>query len=343
MFFEAVLRFATLGLLLGLAVISYRDRNQLKHAWLLTALCVTLVALMISTSSSDMNVPPEFIAVCRFIDTPNTVLAWLFVKSLLQDDFRVDKTHVVLCLLYCIPLWFMWLNVYNQWGLVSFWHGVLLNLYAIGLFAHLTFNMIKDWPNDLVESRRKMRLFFVSTITLLVSILIASEVFSRHLERDFLNLLKVLVTFALTLWGFLWFLQINPAQQPKSVAEATNDFDSLNRSERALKQQLDVLLQKEQIWRNPSLTIAELARQAAVGEHTLRAFINQRLGYRNFAHFLQQYRLHAVKQMLLDPDNRDTPVLTIALECGFNSISTFNRVFRKAEGVAPSQYRGSHR
>lgn len=341
MFLEALLRFSSLGLLFGLAVVSLRDRQRLQEGWLLSALCVTLMALMISTASSKLNVPAEVIAVCRFIDTPNTVLAWLFVKSLLNDNFKVDRTDVTLAMLYCVPLWFMWLNVYFEWGLIEFWHGVLLNFYAIGLFTHLFIHLIRDWPNDLVESRRKLRFFFVATVTLLVAMLISTELFAQQLERELINSLKVFVTLLLTLFGFMWFLQVDPAHKNSSLQPKTLQVDKLKTTEAKLYAQLNDQLIEQELWRDPNLTIAKLAKRIGIGEHKLRAFINKRLGYRNFSEFLQTYRLAAIKRMLADPAQQEESLLSIAFACGFNSTSTFNRVFRQMENVTPSEYRES--
>ena len=43
--------------------------------------------------------------------------------------------------------------------------------------------------------------------------------------------------------------------------------------------------------------------------------------------------------MLLDPDNRAQSISAIALKCGFNDISYFNRVFRRRYGCTPSDLR----
>ena len=49
-----------------------------------------------------------------------------------------------------------------------------------------------------------------------------------------------------------------------------------------------------------------------------------------------------VKAALTDPSQKDVPILTIALDAGFGSLGPFNRAFREAEGMTPSEYRSSH-
>jgi AraC-like DNA-binding protein len=67
--------------------------------------------------------------------------------------------------------------------------------------------------------------------------------------------------------------------------------------------------------------------------------INQQLGYRNFAAFLNEYRVGAAKEALRDPAQARRQVLQIALDLGYGSIAPFNRAFRAATGVTPTAFR----
>ncbi|GAB4480135.1 MAG: hypothetical protein OHK0018_11560 [Erythrobacter tepidarius] len=74
-------------------------------------------------------------------------------------------------------------------------------------------------------------------------------------------------------------------------------------------------------------------------EYRLRRTINGQLGHRNFAAFLNGYRLAEVKAALADPAQAAVPIITIALDAGFGSLGPFNRAFREAEGMTPSAFR----
>lgn len=87
------------------------------------------------------------------------------------------------------------------------------------------------------------------------------------------------------------------------------------------------------------LTLGELAERTGLGESQLSRVIN--LGANcNFSTFVNRARIDEVKQRL---DTGDRDVLAIALECGFNSKATFNRVFRETTGQTPSTYRRQQR
>ena len=85
--------------------------------------------------------------------------------------------------------------------------------------------------------------------------------------------------------------------------------------------------------------IRQLAEELNTPEHQLRALINQRLGYKNFSTFLNGYRIEETCERLTDPKEARIPILTIALDAGFASLTPFNRAFRQATGMTPSEYR----
>ena len=65
--------------------------------------------------------------------------------------------------------------------------------------------------------------------------------------------------------------------------------------------------------------------------------VNKKVG-KNFYDFVNQYRLEEFKRLLSDPKNRNLTLLSLAIDCGFNSKSSFNRHFKKVTGQTPSQY-----
>ncbi|OQX38244.1 MAG: hypothetical protein B0D91_04645 [Oceanospirillales bacterium LUC14_002_19_P2] len=102
---------------------------------------------------------------------------------------------------------------------------------------------------------------------------------------------------------------------------------------------LQSLMETKFIYREDSLTIGELAGRLNMQEYRLRSLINRQLGYRNFNDYLNHFRIREIRERLSDPNQKDIPILTIALEAGFHSLSAFNRAFKNRMGITPSQYR----
>jgi AraC-like DNA-binding protein len=53
-----------------------------------------------------------------------------------------------------------------------------------------------------------------------------------------------------------------------------------------------------------------------------------------------ELRLQMARSMLADPSNDGRQITDMALACGFNEASHFNRCFRRRFGCSPAQYRG---
>ncbi|WP_249172004.1 helix-turn-helix domain-containing protein [Erythrobacter sp. JK5] len=63
------------------------------------------------------------------------------------------------------------------------------------------------------------------------------------------------------------------------------------------------------------------------------------MGYRNFSVFLNRHRIAEARKKLASREDVDLPVLTIAMDLGYNSLPTFNRAFRAETGTTPSEFR----
>ncbi|MDO8981429.1 MAG: helix-turn-helix transcriptional regulator [Afipia sp.] len=92
---------------------------------------------------------------------------------------------------------------------------------------------------------------------------------------------------------------------------------------------------------NPSLCLADVAAQQGISSSYVRKLFAAEGA--KFATYVLDIRIEKVLQMLTDPDSRDRSIGAIALRCGFNDISYFNRVFRKRYGCTPSDLRYGRR
>ena len=95
----------------------------------------------------------------------------------------------------------------------------------------------------------------------------------------------------------------------------------------------------ERLYRREGLGIGDLAARLGLPEHRLRRVINRGLGFRNFNEYLNSHRLADARQALADPAQRNVPILTIALDAGFQSLSPFNRAFKADTGMTPTEFR----
>ncbi len=106
-----------------------------------------------------------------------------------------------------------------------------------------------------------------------------------------------------------------------------------------LARRLRAVMAEERAYRAEGFSIAALAARLGEPEYRIRRAINGEMGFRNFTAFLNSFRLDEVRAALSDPAQQGVPILTIAIDAGFGSLGPFNRAFRDAEGMTPSEYR----
>jgi AraC-like DNA-binding protein len=102
------------------------------------------------------------------------------------------------------------------------------------------------------------------------------------------------------------------------------------------RDKLLVLMVAEQPWLEPELTLAELAQRLRLHPAQLSKIINLGCG-QNFNDFVNRYRVEEAQRKLADPRFAHYSLVGVALESGFNSKSTFNRVFKKLTGQVPGE------
>jgi AraC-like DNA-binding protein len=96
------------------------------------------------------------------------------------------------------------------------------------------------------------------------------------------------------------------------------------------------LMADERPWFEPELTLTELAQRLRTNSALLSKVINAGCG-QNFNDFVNTYRVQEARRKLADPRFGHYSLVGVALESGFNSKSTFNRVFKKLLNQAPSE------
>jgi AraC-like DNA-binding protein len=89
---------------------------------------------------------------------------------------------------------------------------------------------------------------------------------------------------------------------------------------------------------NPELTINHLAAMIPCNRHQLSQVLNEALK-NSFYDYINYYRVEEAKQLLMHASKENYKISSIAYDAGFNSLSTFNEVFRKHTGTTPSQFR----
>jgi AraC-like DNA-binding protein len=277
---------------------------------------------------------------------------WLWARAAFDDDFVLRRWHGALWL--AIVAWGFAVSLsWPQWPALARYGGKVLSLLVLGLALAAAIQTVKTWRVDLVMRRRRLRLAVlainvVTIVPVAVAALAGIPVAAPGASGSLPTALSMFVVATLAALGVLGAPVV--AVSDATAAIASGDAARRGRvADRAaagpvavdpiLLRRLDHLMTVERTYRQEGLAIGALAARLDVPEHRLRQAINEGLGYRNFNAFLNRYRIADAKLALADVTQREVPVLTIAMDAGFQSIGPFNRAFKAETGMTPTEFR----
>lgn len=272
-------------------------------------------------------------------------LLWVISRHLFQENTRIRPLFWAMVALY-IGVRVVGHLIHRD-GLpttgADWWlYGILPQLAMTVLAGHAIYLAARNGAEDLVEPRRQIRVPFVLIMGTIVFVIVLSGFISSPLGnevRTVYALLILICALAMNLATFRLHQESSQLIFPVMRADNVTSLHARELSNNALTQRIRQTLETDNLYANPNLTIGELARTLSKPEYVLRRFINKQLGYRNFNQFLNKCRIDHAAERLRNMSEQRLPISTIAMEVGYNSLSTFNKSFKQLHGLTPSEYR----
>ncbi|WP_226389496.1 helix-turn-helix domain-containing protein [Penaeicola halotolerans] len=88
---------------------------------------------------------------------------------------------------------------------------------------------------------------------------------------------------------------------------------------------------------DPNLSVYELAKKIGTHPKKVSEIVN-RIYHKNFNDYVNTYRVSEVISKIQLNEHKQVTLLGLALSCGFNSKSTFNRAFKQVTSQTPVDY-----
>jgi AraC-like DNA-binding protein len=126
---------------------------------------------------------------------------------------------------------------------------------------------------------------------------------------------------------------------PQAVQIAASKNDVLSTAERQIASKIDGLMKLEKVYQEPTYSRSDLARECGVSEMVISRIINLHF-QKSFPQMMNEYRVADARQLLKETNAN---IKTVAEDVGFNSLPSFNRVFKDIEGMTPSEYRKTNK
>src|SRR5712692_3135624 len=276
----------------------------------------SVAAYVIVTAPGLLGGPLPWLRPLRLVSLGTPAMFWLFALAAFDDAFVASWRHA-LPWLGTVAIGFVCAR-----GLVPaacpLYHALQLMFVALAIRQALV-----GRSADLIEERRRFRVALVLSSAIYTAAVIVLETFMGGPPASPpLSTVNAAGVLALTFVFVFTQLSLSARGQLIPVAPVVQRGFPVDASPRSDAAAID-------------------GQEAALLER-LRRLINQRLGHRNFSTFVNGYRLADAMGALADRTQAQVPILTIALDAGFQSLGPFNRAFKAHTGTTPSDYRRLH-
>lgn len=327
-------RVSTIAMLVLLAVVLLRDLPRSAASWTGSGFFLA-IASYLRLSSPDYVAWPGLDLVLQGFALAAPVAFWTFSRALFQDDDVLRRRDAAI-LVALVAIGFA--RPRTRAAEIAYYAG------SLGLVAVALSQVVRGFPTDLVEPRRRLRMAFTVVIGIeIVTVLGAEIVLAGERAPRVLELVKSLAALGLTTLFGAWIvtprrdlLEGTPALHGERVRAAANHAQA---EDDRLRARLLALMTNQLLYKREGLTIGALARTLNIPEYRLRRVINQQLGHRNFNAFLNELRTAEACRILADSANERLPIFNLALDLGYGSVGPFNRAFRAKTGLSPTEYR----
>ena len=321
---------STLGLAQAIFLVLYlcslKKGNKIANYFL----ALILLGLTIRVGKSVLNTYLNLEAWQRNLGISAILMVgpmlWFYGKAILSKQKKWSEKlfpHLVPFLLFALLA-----------GIIPNRHDFISKLIYLLVFVHLAFYIalsahnlwqkrgitsppIFVWYRNLIFGVALVCLFYIGNFLGLVPFYIGGAIFFSLLIYCF---------------SFLLLKQHNFALEKYQASR-------LDTSEtKQLVQKIRLLFEKEALFLDPKLSLEKVADRISTSSRNVSRAINEHDGT-NFSDFVNTFRVKKAKELLVSESYADEKIATIAYDCGFGNVTSFNLAFKAVTKQTPSSYR----
>ena len=227
---------------------------------------------------------------------------------------------------------------YQVAGFLSMTYYLIISLKLYGQYKELTYNELSFADSVMFRWAKKFLLAFLLLIIFRFIFFISNPEWAAFGKKFWYYLSYSFLFYYISINGY--------SNSIRSLISFKNNFNnSVDLSEKPaeipdlaiLKEKIEKLMEVDKIYKNPTLTLSDVCKLLNTHSKKASQIINQGFDV-NFNDFVNEYRIREVINKIDNGEHNLQTLLGIALDCGFNSKSTFNRAFKRYTSLNPKTY-----
>ncbi len=314
--------------------------HQRHSVGLLTALVLLSFGCYLMAPFSGLQYPGHQLVL--LISTAAPSFLWLLARIFFIDDKYIPAWFWLISAIYIL------MSVLLRQDPLSTQDAALTvetfalfpQLIKLGLVFHVFYMAIEGRANDLVSQRLKIRVPIAVGGSALTTLIILVEISSQGAVPMVIEVIGSALMLAVCLGCNVYLLKLRE-DMPLTLSTTINPKAKqtptpLPADDQGI-QRIDSAMKDDRFYANHGATISDLSKHLSIVEHRLRPMINREMGFRNFNQFLNAYRIDEASNRLITESK--LPIITIALDVGFKSLSSFNKAFKDKHHQTPTEFR----
>lgn len=323
-------------------------------ALLIVLFSLSLLHLILESSIHAFNTKFPFPLEFGFAYGPLAYLHLLHIKDPLRKTKIGDFLHFIPTVLLDVILYYIFFSVlrlHMDWAYsnIILIQSLGLGMSALGIiqFSIYTFllhresketlNVLRDyinvrkWVSTLVVSWTTLIIFLVFAIPISLFLINELDEYSKWLYYP----LGTLMALWIVIIGFSYLLKYSP--QVESYIKKVSNFQFTQKELTNKKDTLLSAIVQNKLYKNPKLTVANLAGFLGWPINTVSKLINEHLET-NFNDLINKHRILEFERLSAKSEAKKYSILGMSQEVGFNSKASFYRIFKEHKGITPTEF-----
>ncbi|MCJ8272586.1 MAG: helix-turn-helix domain-containing protein, partial [Psychrosphaera sp.] len=342
------LLFGGLGFMLAQILVK---QKRLEHLFF-AIFCGSMAMVAAQQLSADTLGPYQYLFGLGTCATCNAI--WLTSKAMFCGEDSITKKHIIFALLISALIiinnsvhmaYELSALTSNTYKLLNNGLGEIINLLSSTVLA-LTFWAAFNGISNQTKQEFWLRTLFIASFcsAIILCIVFAKAFYAPDMLPLVFPWLMVIsaLQVMLTTQMILWWKQYRPIEKRTEQQINIQPLESATSNvDQSLICGINSLLNEDKRYLTPNLKMIDLANELNVSEYKISRAIRHHFAAPNFNHFINSLRIEHAKNLLEQQESQNWTILVIALESGFSSLATFNRVFKAQLGYAPNEHRKS--